>query len=1137
MRIALSLLLGLLAGSPLLADDIEVYVGRAAGSVKPNVLFVLDNSGSMYSQHESPLDYDPGQTYAGGFDPGFVYWSIDGSVPGDSASLARFPIAANQCDASRTALASYGIYTDRIAGWRVDAGGDAARNAWELLSPLLAGAATDQQLECATDFGVHGAGDLATYPVDGALGPWSTLAEGAVDWAERGASYTLFDANFLNYHANPPVGRRSRHHITRQVVEELARRLSGVNVGLLWFSKLNVAAGYGDDAEYQGGYVAMAMSDIDVPANRQAFIDALVSNDVERNTDTPLSETFYEAYQYYAGGPVTYGLVDGVSVAESRDPQNPANYLSPIQFECQQNFTVLMTDGRPSTDQEVEELAPLLPNFAAATGSATCDDDHIGVDGICLDELAQLMADENTDLRPGDAVPGAQQARVYTIGFHSQQDLLEDTAEKGGGRYFTADNTAALSAAFSAILDEISQTGASFTAPSVSVNGFSRTSNRDSLYLSTFKPSLAPHWEGNLKKYRLAYDATSGEFYITDQSGTQNVIEAQTGEFLDTANSFWSTSVDGNDPLRGGARDQLIDALLGSRRVWTDIDSSVPLSNVANRLHEGNTALTTSLLGVPAGDPIAAADYRSRLLRWARGVDVRDEDLDGDSGDSRRSLGDPLHSQPVLVQYGGSETEPDIVAFFTTNDGYLHAVDAGTGKELFAFVPSDLLPRLALLYENIGTAHRPYGLDGSITLELDDGGDGVIDPANGDRVRLYFGMRRGGYNVYALDVTRLRQSQSSASLLWTIRGGAGNPNGGSPGFGELGQTWSQPLLRKIRLDGADRRVLVFAGGYDRNQDNSAGADGMGRALYIVDADTGERLWAAGNFDGADLQLPQMTHSIPSRVAAFDTQGDGLMDRIYVGDSGGQVWRFDLSADNQGVAGLASGGRIASLAGSEPANQRRFYDAPDVALINDGGSVYLSLVMGSGYRAHPLDENIVDRIYMLRDEHVFDVPTNYQMRTETDLYDATENIIGQGSGTSREEAIQQLSGKQGWYIRLTGPGEKVVSPALIVNGVAILSTFVPEASDDPCQPGTGVGAAYYLNVSNATPTFDFFQPVDGSTLTREDRKLTLQTPGIPPDTAFIVTEQDGELVNVVLHGKELGEDPTSDAAVRTYWYEQ
>ncbi len=1136
MRIALSLLLGLLAGAPLLADDIEVYVGRGAGSVKPNVLFLLDNSGSMYATHESPLDYDPGRTYAGAFDPGFVYWSIDGSVPGDPNSLARFPVAANQCDASRTALTSYGIYTDRIAGWRVDASGDTARNAWELLSPLVAGAAANTQLECAGDFGVHGAGDLATYPVDGALGPWTTLAEGAIDWAERGANYTLFDANFLNYQANPPLGRRTRHQITQQVVEELARRLSGVNVGLLWFSNSNQNSTFGD-ARYQGGYVAMAMSDIDVPGNRQVFIDALSDPGVERNTATPLSETLYEAYQYYAGGPVTYGLVDGVSVAAARAPENPANYLSPIQFECQQNFTVLMTDGTPNLDSEANRLIAQLPNFAAATGSAACANDHPGRYGICLDELAQVMADENTDLRPGDAVPGEQQARVYTIGFHSEQTLLEDTAEKGGGRYFTADNTATLSAAFSAILNEISQTGASFTAPSVSVNSFSRTSNRDNLYFSMFNPSFAPHWEGNLKKYRLAYDRTSGEFHITDQAGTQNVVVAETGAIIDTARSFWSAQVDGNDPLRGGARDRLTDALLDSRRVWTDINPGVPLSSAANRLHESNAAVTAALLGVPASDPVAAAAYRERLLRWARGVDVNDQDLDGDRGDSRRSLGDPLHSQPVLVQYGGSEDAPDVVAFFSTNDGYLHAVDTSTGEELFAFIPRDLLPRLALLHENLGTAERPYGLDGAITVEVDDGGDGVIDPAAGDRVRLYFGMRRGGYNVYALDVTGVRQNPASARLLWTIRGGAGNPNGGTPGFGELGQTWSQPLLRKIRLNGVERRVLVFAGGYDRNQDTSAGADGMGRAVFIADADTGQRLWAAGNFDGADLPMPQMTHSIPSRLAAFDSAGDGLLDRIYVGDSGGQVWRFDLSADNGGAASLARGGRIASLAGAEPANQRRFYESPDVALINDGASAYLALVIGSGYRAHPLDEDIADRIYMLRDNDVFNVPSSYVTRTEADLFDATDNVIGQGSGASREDAIRRLSESRGWYIRLAGLGEKVMSSPLIVDGVAILSTFVPQASTDPCLPGTGVGAAYYLNVSNATPAFDFFQPVAGSTLTREDRKLNLKTPGIPPDTAFIVTEQEGELVNVVLHGKEVGEDPTSNAAVRTYWYER
>src|SRR5207302_4300883 len=91
-------------------------------------------------------------------------------------------------------------------------------------------------------------------------------------------------------------------------------------------------------------------------------------------------------------------------------------------------------------------------------------------------------------------------------------------------------------------------------------------------------------------------------------------------------------------------------------------------------------------------------------------------------------------------------------------------------------------------------------------------------------------------------------------------------------------------------------VLLFAGGYDTNQDNAipAGTDSTGNAIYMVDPLTGSRIWWAGSDSHADLVLAQMKYSIPSDLMIEDTNGDGLIDRIYVGDMGGQLWRIDLS---------------------------------------------------------------------------------------------------------------------------------------------------------------------------------------------------------------------------------------------------
>ncbi len=106
---------------------------------------------------------------------------------------------------------------------------------------------------------------------------------------------------------------------------------------------------------------------------------------------------------------------------------------------------------------------------------------------------------------------------------------------------------------------------------------------------------------------------------------------------------------------------------------------------------------------------------------------------------------------------------------------------------------------------------------------------------------------------------------------------------------------------------------------------------------MVDALTGDLLWSAGNDDSHDLELPAMTHSIPAGIRVLDIDQDRLADRMYVGDMGGRVWRFDIS-NGEPVADLVNGGVFASLGGAAPgavapADVRRFYATPDVARID------------------------------------------------------------------------------------------------------------------------------------------------------------------------------------------------------------
>ena len=121
-------------------------------------------------------------------------------------------------------------------------------------------------------------------------------------------------------------------------------------------------------------------------------------------------------------------------------------------------------------------------------------------------------------------------------------------------------------------------------------------------------------------------------------------------------------------------------------------------------------------------------------------------------------------------------------------------------------------------------------MDGPISLFFDDKGQpNVVD--GGDRVWAYFAMRRGGSSYYAMDIT----DPDNPTLLWQI-------SDQTPGFTELGQSWSRAEVIYANIDGyKDKPLLVFGAGYDTNKDNVAsGADSKGRGIYIVDAETGKK---------------------------------------------------------------------------------------------------------------------------------------------------------------------------------------------------------------------------------------------------------------------------------------------------------
>jgi len=104
----------------------------------------------------------------------------------------------------------------------------------------------------------------------------------------------------------------------------------------------------------------------------------------------------------------------------------------------------------------------------------------------------------------------------------------------------------------------------------------------------------------------------------------------------------------------------------------------------------------------------------------------------------------------------------------------------------------------------------------------------------------------------------------------------------------MGETWSEPSMGKIKwTDGTDKYVAFVGGGYDTDDNNQSG-----KAFFMIDLATGDKLAEYYNDEVTIDDRQYMNFSIPANPTAIDEDGDGYVDLVYVGDVGGQLWKFE-----------------------------------------------------------------------------------------------------------------------------------------------------------------------------------------------------------------------------------------------------
>jgi type IV pilus assembly protein PilY1 len=648
-------------------------------------------------------------------------------------------------------------------------------------------------------------------------------------------------------------------------------------------------------------------------------------------------------------------------------------------------------------------------------------------------------------------------------------------------------------------------------------------------------------------------------------------------------------------------------ALTGTvRKIYTYLGTNTDLTASSNAFTVANTAITASKLGLPSTlIPTATAADVGNLINFISGIDAYDENGDGNTTEKRQWIfGDILHSKPLVINYQSyvqtpaNEIDPTknkTLIFVGSNDGVLHAINDYDGSEAWAFVPPDLLPNLQYLH---GSVHS-YFIDATVTAYIYDANqNGSIDP--GDKVILILGERRGGGVdtaptsgvYYALDVTDPQQPV----FLWSISNKTvwqGTTKTSSTLYAKLGETWSEPKIGKIKIGTNDKIVAFIGGGYDNcNEDGRYGAtqyfttscvgsyytpdSGLvtsltntvtggvqlqptGTGIYVVEVATldstgapvfntsGQQIWAYTQANNST-----MSYSILSEIAALDTNFDGYIDRLYAGDTGGRLWRFnimDTSPSNWTATMIFRSNPGYTNGTADGTTGRKIFYKPSAVI--EWGSI--RLYFGTGDREHPLNTAVIDRLYSVVDNG------QTSAVNESRLVDVTDDVLQSGTSAQVTSILNALnsSSNYGFYIRLNqNTGEKVLAPATVFSKVAYFTTYAPNTAPvaDVCQVGnlgtsriyavdykTGAAVINYdlLNdvLYNNYVSNSYATPIQGQLLLRSDRVQKLGI-GIPSGIVLVLSQSGDPIALVGCGGGICPTHPKPGGVViPLYWREK
>ncbi|MCP3672108.1 MAG: hypothetical protein GY814_17095 [Gammaproteobacteria bacterium] len=783
--------------------------------------------------------------------------------------------------------------------------------------------------------------------------------------------------------------------------------------------------------------------------------------DLTTMTDLTNKHSLLDAfYTSFAGGGTAArrALTRAGNLFASNDPDAPI--LPATQGgQCQQNFNMLMTDGYwNGPDQGVGNTDSDGP------GDFDGDSNQSNDGGNYADTHADTLADAamkyyEEDLRPdlANRVPTTanideadhQHLVTYTIAFgvsgtldasedsptdngfewpnafdgnNEKVDDLWHAAYNGRGKFLSAHSPDELIKSLNEVIQDISaRTG---TAAAVAVNS-ARLSTESVIYLTQFN---SDRWEGDLIALQIE-DPLTGK--LADQPNWQAGKELTTRDISANPRTIITYSNDSGE--MDGVPFQWSDISEDMKKdLKTDSTGAQDNANVGkarldflrgDRSNEGNGYLFRQRLSV-LGDLVNSGP-----------VFVGKPDLNWPD-EAPFPVGGQAYSE---YKNGAAATRKEII-YTGANDGMLHAYDALTGEEDFAYIPgffASTMTTEGLHYlSDPGYVHRFY-VDQTPTVS-----DVYFDSTW--HTVMVNGVRGGGRGIYALDVTdpgSFKEDNAADIVMWEFT---------NDDDADLGFTYSRPT---IGLANNGRWVAVFGNGYNDT--------GSGEAtLFILDIEKGmDGSWDSGDY----IKISTGVGSAANRngmatPALADLDGNGTIDRVLAGDLEGNMWAFDLSSTNSGLWSSAYGSSpLFTTDNNRPITAKPVLtNHPTIPDINSPSNAPNILVMfGTGHY-------LVDA-----DKATTDINSFYGVWDKGAGSHSAAQLVKQvqdpsyTSGFFLTRDTVDWSSKYGWYFDLPDTGERSFIYPIVRGDIVYFNSYVP--TDDPCSAG-GYGFPYAIDIA-------------------------------------------------------------------------